>query len=100
LSARQKKKLLGILIKGPLESGYATDLWTLRRIGEVIEKHFGVRYCIASVWKVMDSFRWSCQRPKTKARERNEAAIRRWKRHVWPGIKKSPKASGASGLLG
>lgn len=100
LSRQQKKRLLALLVKGPLKAGYATDLWTLRRIGELIQRHFGVRYSIANVWKLMVAFRWSCQKPDKRARERNEAAIAHWKRYLWPGIKKSPKTSDASGLSG
>lgn len=44
LSQSQKQRLLRILVKGPLSEGYSTDLWTLKRIARVIEKHFGARY--------------------------------------------------------
>ncbi len=32
------------LVKGPRASGYATDMWTLARVGEVIEAETGVVY--------------------------------------------------------
>jgi hypothetical protein len=31
---------------------------------------------------------WSLQRPTRQARERDEAAIARWKRERWPQVKK------------
>jgi transposase len=98
LSDAQKKKLVKILLQGPLEAGYRTDLWTLKRIGEVIRKHFGVRYTIPALWKLMRSLGWSCQKPEKQAKERNEAAIRYWKRVVWPRIKKNRKAWSPLGL--
>jgi hypothetical protein len=40
LTERQKQQLEKILLKGPLKVGYSTDLWTLKRIAEIIEKRF------------------------------------------------------------
>ena len=40
LSVRDQAKLERILLKGPLQTGYPTDLWTLRRVAEVIEQRF------------------------------------------------------------
>ena len=81
LSDKQKKTLVRILVKGPLEAGYSTDLWTLKRIGKVVRKNFGVRYCIGSLWNLMDGLGWSAQKPQKRARERKEKAIRHWKRY-------------------
>src|SRR2546428_38089 len=44
LSEPQRNRLKQILLKGPMSAGYSTDLWTLKRIAGVIEKHFGVSY--------------------------------------------------------
>src|SRR3990167_2260809 len=37
LGARQKRSLTQALVKGAMKNGYSTDLWTLRRISEVID---------------------------------------------------------------
>lgn len=83
LSKRQKKTLVRVLVKGPLEAGYSTDLWTLRRIGQVVHKKFRVRYCISNLWNLMDHLGWSCQKPQKRAKERREQAIRYWKRRAF-----------------
>jgi transposase len=72
-----------------MEAGFMTDLWTLKRIRQVIRREFGVRYTITNVWKLMQSLGWSCQKPDKRARERNEAAVRDWQQQVWPRIKKN-----------
>ena len=92
LTERQKQALTRTLVKGPLKNGYSTDLWTLGRVAKVIDDRFGVRYHPGHVWKILQELRWSRQKPETKAREHDEKAIRRWKRHTWPHIKKVPKA--------
>ena len=90
LSIRQKEKLKKVLLKGPVAAGYHTDLWTCRRVAEVIEKVFGVSYHPDHVWYILRSLGWSCQKPERRARERDEAAIQRWRHVDWPRIKKSP----------
>jgi len=90
LTVRQRQRLGPLLRKGPLAHGYPTDLWTLKRIVEVIEKHFGVSYDPSGVWHVLHRIGWSCQKPEGRARERDEEAIVRWRRHDWPCIKKRP----------
>jgi transposase len=91
LSPREKQRLEKILLQGPLGLGYRTDLWTLKRVAQVVEERFGVRYSLPGLWKLMASLGWSCQKPETRARERDEKAIAHWKRYVWPQIKKSRK---------
>lgn len=100
LSGKQKKELVRILAKGALEAGYWTDVWTLKRIGQVVRKKFRVKYCISNLWKLMDGLGWSCQVPTKQARERREAEIRYWKHHVWPHIKKGRSAWSPFGLPG
>jgi transposase len=83
LSSRQKSKLTDILLHGPLRLGYQTNLWTLRLVGEVIEAHFGIRYSISNLWKLMYLLGWSCQAPDQYARELKGKAVRHWKRYRW-----------------
>jgi len=100
LNERQKKSLVRLLIKGPLSHGYSTDLWTTRRVADVIRKRFGIAYHPNHLWRLLRGEGWSCQKPETKARERNEAAIAHWKRYRWPHIKKGQKAWRPPGLSG
>lgn len=83
------------LKQGPEQFGYLTGLWTLPRVGKLIEQHYGVRYNPSQVWRILRKLDWSCQRPTGQARERDEAAIRRWKRRRWPQLKKKHSAKGA-----
>jgi len=97
LSEQQKQDLAAILRKGPMAAGFSTDLWTLKRVAAVIERHFGVKYHPSHVWKVLRSMGWSAQKPEGRARERDEAAIRHWREEIWPQLQKKPaKKGGAS----
>ena len=88
LTGDQLCRLEACLLAGPRSYGFETDLWTLKRITRVIRREFRVGYHPCHVWKLLGQLGWSCQRPERRARERNEAAIRRWLRYRWPQIKK------------
>lgn len=45
--------LTRILLKGALSCGYSTDLWTTRRVAEVIKKEFGVDYHPNHLWRFL-----------------------------------------------
>ncbi len=82
------------LKKGPLANGYPTDMWTLARVGEVIEAETGVRYHQSHVWRILRQMGWSRQRPARRAVERDDEAIARWVKEDWPRVKKTPDAEG------
>jgi len=89
LSGEQKERLLEDLLAGPAEFGYRTQIWTTRRIAEVIEKRFGISYHRDHVGRLMHSLGWSHQKPERRAVERNESAIEEWKTQEWPRVKKT-----------
>lgn len=90
LTARQKRRLVKLLLKGPRAHGYRTDLWTTLRIAEVIGRTLGVAYHRNHVGKLLHRLGWSHQKPERRAIERDETRIAQWKRTVWPRVKKTP----------
>jgi transposase len=98
LGASQGERLEGLLLRGPEALGYQTPLWTCPRVAHLIEQEFGIRYHEGHVWKILVGLGWSPQRPTGRARERNEEAIRTWKRRTGPAIKKKriPRAARSS----
>lgn len=83
------------LKQGPEVLGYGTGLWTSWRVADLIERQTGQKFHPGHVWRILRSLGWSCQRPIGRATQRNEPAIRRWKRVRWPELKKKPSGSGA-----
>ena len=75
---------------GPGEHGFATELWTTQRVAQVIETLFGIAYHPDHVGRLLGQIGWSCQRPTTRAIQRDEPAIRHWKQETWPHLKKKP----------
>ena len=94
LSAADRRRIMEGLKRGPEALGYETGLWTSWRVADLIERECGVRYTNVHVWRILRELGWSCQRPVGRALERNEKAVRRWKRVRWPEVKKTPKNKG------
>ena len=95
LSPVQLRDLERALTRGPEALGYASGLWTAGRVRDLIEHRTGVRYHQDHVWRILRKLGWSCQRPTGRALERDEQAIRHWKKCRWPQIKKKRFARGA-----
>lgn len=93
LSDEQVQQVEQTLIDGPAAFGYATALWTLPRVAELIRRITGVRYHPGHVWRVLRRLGWSRQTPTTRARERDEEAIAHWVKTTWPAQKKTPDAA-------
>jgi transposase len=95
LTDAQVEAVRAELSRGPLAHGYPTDLWTLARVAEVIERTTGVSYNHTHVWRVLrDRLGWTRQRPARRAIERNDEAIAHWVAEDWPRVKKTPGAGG------
>jgi transposase len=90
LDDEHHEQLRQILLAGAQAAGFGTDLWTLKRVRETIKRRFGVQYSEVHVWRLLGKLGFSSQKPEKRAKERNEAAIERWKKRTWPALKKSP----------
>lgn len=92
LSPKQKGQLIKLLLKGAIAFGYRTQLWTTARIAALIRREFRVSYHPDHVGRLMHSLDWSPQKPERRATERgDDGEIERWKREVWPKVKKTPR---------
>jgi transposase len=91
LDQQARIRLALALLDGPRAWGFATELWTLERVGAVIRKTCGVQYSPSQVWRILGQLNWSRQRPARRAKQREEKAIARWVRYRWPVVKKTPR---------
>lgn len=83
LTKKQQKDLRDIIIQGATAYGYKTDLWTLRRVAEVIRKEFNVSYHFRSLSDVLHRMGFSPQKPVRRSAERNQAAVQKWVEEQW-----------------
>lgn len=88
LTEEKREKVKEALLQGPQVFGWTTNIWTLKRITQVIKKVSGIKFHPGYVWWLLKSMGWSCQKPKIRSKYRNEAMIASWKQKTWPAIKK------------
>jgi transposase len=89
LNWSQKRRLVAALKRGAVAAGFDSDLWTCRRVRDHIGKAFGVWYDFNHVGRILHTLGFSVQKPESRARERDERAIARWRTRDWPRIKKT-----------
>lgn len=92
LRAEQKRRLQHALLRGAQAAGFENDLWTCRRVAQLIEQRFGIRYERTHICRLLHGLGFTPQKPQRRAVERDEVAIRQWVQEVWPAIKKKPRA--------
>ena len=90
LDATQRASVRAAVLQRPTEHGCGTELWTLRRVGAVIERQHGVRVSQPQGWHMLGSLGFRPQKPEKRASERDEDAVRHGKRRTWPALKKKP----------
>ncbi len=89
LEANQLDGLRAALLQGPLAHGFGTELWTLKRVRTLIQRLYGVTFSKeVHVWRLLGALGFRSQKPERRAIERNEEAVRAWKRKTWPAPKK------------
>src|SRR5207302_4647589 len=76
--------------------GWPNRLWTTARVAQVIHRHFHISYHHDHVGRFLrQRLGWSVQKPRRRARERNEAAILRWQSEEFPRIAREAQRRGA-----
>jgi transposase len=88
LSPEQLEELPDLLRQGAQSYGFVGEVWTRKRVGEVIERAFGVRYHERHVGRILEKIGWSVQKPVPLAAQRDEAEVTEWKEEGWPSLKK------------
>jgi transposase len=95
LTAAQRAQIPALLERGAEAYGFRGQVWTCRRVAEVIRRTFGVAYHPADVHRLLHGLRYSVQRPVERATQRDEAAIATWWQERWPTLEKKPPRKGA-----
>lgn len=88
LTAAQRKRLVGWLLKGAIAAGFCTELWTSVRVAQLIAKHYHIQFHRSHVARLLHELGFSCQKPERRALEPDEEKIEEWKRMRWPQVKK------------
>lgn len=88
LSKADRGLLPELLAAGAEAYGFRGEVWTCARVAVVIEWEFGISYHKAHVSRLLKALGWTPQKPITRALQRDEQQIKRWRTEVWPALKK------------
>ena len=93
LTARQERTVLSWFRQSPRSFGFSTDLWTARRVAQVIERKWGVAFNhrYLNAWLARRDV--TPQKPQRVPREADYEAIERWRTHDWPRLENGRDAS-------
>ena len=87
LDDAQLEQLAALLVQGAKAHGWHNQLWTAARVSRLIEQRFGIRYHPEHVRKILKTrLNWSSQKPRRKARERDDKEVARWIDDEFPRI--------------
>ncbi len=90
LSTKQQSKLCQIIDNGPLAYGFTSGIWTSIMISEIIQEEFLIKYHPGHVRKLLQKMGYSMQKPKRVLARADPDEKARWRRYVYPNIKKKP----------
>jgi transposase len=97
LNGLQLGQLEQLLLDGPKAHGWKNELWTAARVARLIERFFGVSYHPEHVRKVLRRrLGWTSQKPRRKARERDDKEVSRWLGDDYPRIVREAWRRGAT----
>jgi transposase len=87
LSDAQLIQLEDCLCQGAQAHGWPNALWTTARVAEVIRRTFGISFHHDHVGRFLrQRLNWTPQKPRRRARERDEDAILDWQTKEFPRI--------------
>jgi transposase len=87
LTAYHLRKLERLLRQGAKKHGWPNDLWTAGRVARLIQDRLGVSFHPEHVRKILKRrLGWTSQKPRRKARERDDKEVERWRGDELPRI--------------
>lgn len=79
LSDYQLRQLERLLRQGAKKHGWPNELWTADRVARLIRQRFGISFHPEHVRKILKRrLGWTSQKPRRKARERDDKEVERW----------------------
>ena len=91
LTPEQIRLIPDFLWHGAEAYGFRGDVWTCDRVAGVIREEFGVSYSKSQVSRLLKRLGWTPQVPITRAIQRDEEAIERWRVESWPALKEKAR---------
>lgn len=89
LDDKDKQRLAELLQQGAHAHGWETDLWTRKRVAELIQRELGVNHSPRHCSRILHEIGFRPVKPKRVAQEKDEAEKQRWLREEAEELKKT-----------
>ncbi len=80
-----------LLSHGAEAYGFHGEVWTCERVAGVIYQEFGASYSASQVSRLLKHLEWTPQVPLSRAIQRDDQAIERWRTESWPALKEKAR---------
>jgi hypothetical protein len=95
-SSQQLAQLEEQLKKGATAHGWENNLWTIRRVREVVRRNFNIEVSHCGAWHILtDYLHWTAHRPVQRVASRDDVEIARWKAEELPRIERQARERNA-----
>jgi transposase len=94
LPEEKLSELEDLLEQGPEAQGFIGQLWTGKRVAQVIEEEFDVSVTLNTAIQYMKELGWSRKKPHRVALEREPEDIEQFRNKEWPDIRKTAEQDG------
>lgn len=91
LTPEQVRLIPDFLWHGAEAYGFRGDVWTCGRVADVLREELDVSYSKSQVSRLLKRIGWTPQVPLTRAIQRDEEAIARWRVESWPALKEEAR---------
>jgi transposase len=94
ITDEQFRRIPDFLWHGPEAYGFRGNVWTCERVVGVLAEELHVSYSKSQVSRILKDLGWTPQIPITRAIQRDEATIERWRLSTWPALKQKARRLG------
>ena len=91
LTPEQVRLIPDFLWHGAEAYGFRGEVWTCARVAGVLYEELGVSYSGSQVSRLLKRLGWTPQVPITRAIQRDEEVIERWRVETWPALKEKAR---------
>ena len=88
LSETDQKRLVELLLQGALANGYDGEIWTRKRVIDLIQKQFNVKYALTSVGNLLRDLGFTVQKPDKRSYKQDPEKVKMWIEKELPALKK------------
>lgn len=91
MTEKEMKIVVSVLQNDATHHGFETPLWTCKRLQHIIRRKTGKKMHTTNVMRWLKKWGMTNQKPKRRATQQDEQAVKKWLEEEWPLIKAHAK---------